>query len=297
MMIYSGSSNVPLAEAIARESEVPLGGVELSRFANDEVRVFVQDEPKSRDVALVQSLSNPTDHHIIEFTLLCDALKRMGARDITAVIPWMGYSKQDKVFRPGESLSVKVIAQILQTIRLERVITFDLHNLAILGFFEVPVVNLSARRLFLDYFKEKVTEKTLVVAPDAGAVKNSTAFAYDLGVDVAYIDKKRDLETGEVSVVGINKDVSGCRVIIVDDMVVTGSTLVEVAKFLKAQGAEWIEVAATHHLYVEGAQERIEQSGVDSLVVTDTVKRMSDSTHLTVISVADMIAKELAHGF
>jgi ribose-phosphate pyrophosphokinase len=294
MTIYSGSSNPLLAKDIALEMKAAYGETELSRFANDEARILITDAPSSREVALVQSLSNPTDHHLIEFTLMCDALKRMGAREITAIIPWMGYSKQDKVFRPGEPLSVKVIAQILQTVRLERVITFDLHNLAILGFFEVPVVNLSARALFLDYFKERISDKTIVVAPDAGSVKNSTAFAYDLHVDVAYIDKKRNLETGDVTVAGINRDITGCKVIIVDDMIVTGSTLVEVARFLKEKGAERVEVASTHHLYVAGAQEKLDDSGIDSLVVTDTVQAPRTYPHVTVLSVAGLIARELA---
>jgi ribose-phosphate pyrophosphokinase len=295
MMVFSGSSNQLLAAKIAKAMNVPLGEVELSRFANDEARVIVKEEVVDREVVVVQSLSQPTDHHLIEFTLICDALKRMGAREITGVIPWLGYSKQDKVFRRGEPLSVKVIAHILESVHLDKIITFDLHNLAILGFFEVPVINLSARKTFLDYFKPRLTENTIVVAPDAGSVKNSTAFAYDLNIEVAYIDKKRDLTTGEVSVVGINRDISGCKVIIVDDMIVTGSTLIEVADFLKERGAERVEVAATHHLYVPGAQEKLDRSGIDTLVVTDTVAQKVESAYLQVKSIADLVAREISH--
>jgi ribose-phosphate pyrophosphokinase len=296
MMIFSGSSNPALAEKVSQAASIPIGEVELSRFANDEARVWIQNERVDREVALIQSLSRPTDQHLVEFTLMADALKRIGVREITAVIPWLGYSKQDKVFRPGEPLSVKIIAQILQTVRLERVITFDLHNLAILGFFEVPVVNLSSKQLFIDFFKSRIDERTVVVAPDAGAVKNSTAFAYELGLDVAYINKKRDLVTGDVFIQGINRDIADHRVIIVDDMIVTGSTLIEVAAFLKAHGARSVEVAATHHLYVPGVQEKLDGSEVDLLVVTDTIKPQATSAKLQVLSVAGLIRQELMRG-
>lgn len=303
-MIFSGSSNKPLAEKLAKALGVKLGVVELSRFANDEARVFVAEKDPGKEVVVVQSLSQPTDHNLIEFCLLCDALKRHGVKEITAVIPWLGYSKQDKVFRAGEPLSVKVIAQMLQVVPLEKIITFDLHNLAILGFFDVPVVNLSARELFLDYFRKSIPgldrqsrdqryRQTLVVAPDAGAVKASTAFAHELGVDVAYVDKKRDLTSGAVSIDGVSRDVTGTRVVIVDDMIATGSTLIEVSHYLKEKGAAVVSVAATHHLYVPGTQGKLEQSAVDELVVTDTVSVKEKSKKLTVLSVAGLVAEEI----
>jgi ribose-phosphate pyrophosphokinase len=293
MQVFSGSSNLPLAEKLAEKLGVPLGKVEISRFANDEARVFVAEEKVDREVVVVQSLSQPTDHHLIEFCLLCDALKRKGAREITAVIPWLGYSKQDKVFRPGEPLSVKVIANLLQTVTLEKIITFDLHNLAILGFFDIPVVNLSARELFLEYLKPKLTTKSIVVAPDAGSVKTSTAFAMELSLPVAYIDKARDLQTGQVSIKDINRDVRDADVFIVDDMVVTGGTLLEVAAFLKERRVGKITVAATHHLYVPGVQKKLDESVIDVVVVTDTVKNKAESEKLRVLSITGMVAEEL----
>jgi ribose-phosphate pyrophosphokinase len=293
MQVFSGSSNEGLAEGIAEKLGVSLGKVEMSRFANDEARVFVVEEKVEREVVVVQSLSQPTDHHLIEFCLLCDALKRKGAREITAMIPWLGYSKQDKVFRPGEPLSVKVIANLLQTVHLEKIITFDLHNLAILGFFDIPVLNLSAKELFLEYLKPKLTDKSVVVAPDAGAVKLSTAFAMELNVPVAYIDKARDLETGRVTIKDINREVKGARVMILDDMVVTGSTLLEVSAFLGERQVESITVAATHHLYVPGAQDALDRSVITEVVVTDTVKNKSQSEKLRVLSVAAMVADAL----
>jgi ribose-phosphate pyrophosphokinase len=292
-IVYTGSSNIPLATAIAQQLHGKLADVQISRFSNNEARVFINEEKVGSEGTIVQSLSSPVDEHIVEFGLICDAMQRMGVHDIMAVIPWLGYSKQDKVFRPGESLSVKVIAKILQVVPIKRLYTFDLHNLAILGFFDIPVTNLTARPLFETYFRERVTSKTIIVAPDAGAIKSSTVFATELDVPVAYLDKKRDLASGKVSVSGISRNVEGADVIIVDDMIVTGGTLTETAKYLKSQGVGSISVAATHHLYVPGAEEALESAGIDHIVVTDTVKPLVAHSSLTILSVAQIIAAEI----
>jgi len=292
MLIFSGSSNKNIAKKLAKELKIRLGKIELSRFANDEARVWIKEKKVGRKAVVVQSLSQPTDHHLIEFCLICDALKRKGVKEIIGVIPWLGYSKQDKVFREGESLSVKVIAKMLQVAGLEKIVTFDLHNLAILGFFDIPLINLSANQLFIEHFKSKVDENTIVVAPDAGAVKSSSSFAQKLGVDVTYIDKKRDLNSGKVMIKGVSGKVKGKNVLIVDDMLATGETLIETAKFLKKEKVQSIKVAVTHHLYVDGVQEKIDKSKIDELMVTDTVKQKDKSNKLKIISVVGMLAKE-----
>lgn len=308
MQIFSGSSNRELAGKIAKLLGVELGAMEISKFANGETRVWVKEKKIEKEVVVVQSLSTPTNEHLMEFCLICDALHRGGATEITAVIPWMGYSKQDKVFRSGEPLSCKVVAQILQIARPAKIITIDLHNKATLGFFDCPIVELSARPILLDYFKQKLSETAVVVAPDAGAVKTSTAFASELGVAVVYIDKKRDLETGEVSVMGMSRKVEGAEIIIVDDNVFTGSTLLETAKELKKAGAKSIRVGLTHHLYVPGVQEKLEKSQIDEIVVSDTVSAQSQIANsqtrlparqvpkfkkLKILSVAQLILDEL----
>ncbi len=294
MMIFSGSSNKALAGKVAEKLRVSLGKVELTRFANREVRVYVKEKKIPAEVVVLQSLSNPPDEHLVEFCLICDALKRLGANRIVAVIPWLGYSKQDKVFRIGEPLSVKVIAEILQVVLLERIITFDLHNPSILGFFDVPVVNLSAQKLFLEHFRKMKASELVVVATDAGAVKGSTEFAHALGVDVAFVDKKRDLISGRVSIRGINGTVKNKDAVIVEDMIVTGSTLVEASRFLKKNGAGKIFVAATHHLFLPGVQEKLEEC-VDGLLITDTVARPAGVKFekTQILSVAGMIGESL----
>lgn len=294
MLVFSGSSNKLLASRLAKKLKTRLGKVELERFKNDEARVYVKEKRVGHKAVVVQSLSKPTDEHLVEFALICDALKRKGVTKIIAVIPWLGYSKQDKVFRTGEPLSVKVIAKMLQVVPLNKVITYDLHNLAIPGFFDVPVVNLSGRKLFRDYFKNKIDEDTVVVSPDAGASKSSTRFAEDLGdLEVVYVNKERDLKTGEITIKGISHAVEGKKVLIKDDMIATGGTLIKVSKFLASQKVQTIKVAATHHLYVNQAQERLDKAPIDQLIVSDTIEPRIKSKKLKVLSTAGAIAKEI----
>lgn len=306
MQIFSGSSNRGLAEKIAKLMGVGLGEMEISQFANGETRVWVKEKKIEKSIVVVQSLSSPTNEHLMEFCLICDALHRGGATEIVAVIPWMGYSKQDKVFRVGEPLSAKVVAQIIQVARPSRIITVDLHNKATLGFFDTPIVELSAKSLLLEYFKKvighasSVTTQWHVVAPDSGAVKASSAFAMELGVPVVYIDKKRDLTTGKVEVVGMSGSVVGKDILMIDDNVFTGSTLLETAKELKKAGAKTIRVGLTHHLYVPGVQEKIEDSEIDEMIVTDTVTTVTrlqtpeaSGGKLKILSVAKLIVDEI----
>lgn len=299
MQLFGGSSNQVLVKKIG-ELGVSIANANISKFANDEKRVSVGKG--SGVAAILQSFSSPVDENIIEFCLLSDALTRAGYSELVGVIPWLGYSKQDKIFLPGEALSAKVIAQIIQTTKIKKLFTFDLHNRAITGFFDIPVIELSAKPLFRDYFAQKIgvdTDKYVVVAPDEGAVKASAAISRELGVAIAYMDKRRDLKTGEVSVVGMSGEVVGKNVIIVDDMIVTGSTMMESAEYLKKMGAVSVSVAATHHLYLEGVQEKLEKSEIDEVIVSDTVQMISNSAgqqvsnKLRVLSVAQLIVDEL----
>jgi len=318
MQIYSGSSNRGLAKKIAELMGTKLGQIEISQFAGGETRIWVKERKIEKEVVVIQSLSTPTNENLVEFCLICDGLHRAGASEITAVIPWMGYSKQDKVFRPGEPLSCKVVAQIIQTAHLSKIVTIDLHNRATLGFFDTPIVELSAKSLLVEYFRKLINESHgrihgfaptehgrihgfaptenhyLVVAPDAGAVKASAAFANELGIPIVYMDKKRDLDTGEVKVVGMNGSVVGKDVLLIDDNVFTGATLLETAKVLKESGAKSIRVGLTHHLYIKGVQEKIEESEIDEIVVTDTVSMVNGQWSmvggkLKILSVAGLI--------
>lgn len=295
MTIFAGSSNKPLAEDLAKTTGIELGKIELSRFTNKETKVYIENDcPKS--AVIVQSFSNPSDRHIIEFCLIADALKRMGCNDITAVVPYLGYSKQDKVFRRGEPLSVKVIANIMQTTPIKEVVTCDLHNPAIMGFFDIPLHNMRALPLFVDYFTKKIgDQKFFVVSPDAGAVKASTEFASALGVPIAYINKKRNLETGEVSIIDIDRDVDGANIIIIDDMIASGSTMLSIAAFLKTKKVQTITIGATHHLYLDGVQEKLDNSTIDNVVVTNSIQKPDSikSNKLSIIHLESLLASTI----
>ncbi len=297
MKIFAGSSNLSLAKLVASELGIERGAIELSKFPNGEKRVIIKDKKVGKKAILLQSLSVPVDEAIVEMALMADALTRMGVTELIGVVPWLGYAKQDKVFQTGEPLSVKVVAKLLQVSKLSKLITFDLHNRAIVGFFEIPVIELTAKSIFLEYFEKKFDrENTIVVAPDAGAVKSSTEFANELGVQVVYMDKKRDLSTGKVEIKGMSGNVDGVEVVIIDDNIVTGSTLIETANALRKAGAKLVRIGATHHMYVPGTQEKIEGcEAIDELVVTDTIMKPIGKEYqkLKIISVAKLLAKEL----
>jgi ribose-phosphate pyrophosphokinase len=293
MLVFSGSSNLSLAKKLAKELKLSLGQLELSRFANDESRVWVKEKNAGEEAIVVQSLSQPTDHHLVEFCLIVDALRRRGVKKIIAVIPWLGYSKQDKVFRPGEPLSAAVIARIVQLFPLKRIITFDLHHSSIRKFFRVPLTNLTARELLMEDFKKRLTRETVIVAPDAGAIKSAQELAKQLKLGVVYISKERDLNTGRISIQRIKGEVKAKKAIIIDDMLVTGDTLIKTANLLTKNGVQSIEVGVTHHLYVPGAQKKIDNSPISRLLVTDTIEPKIRSSKLKVLSVAGIIAKEL----
>jgi len=288
MYLFAGSSNKKLAKEISKKAGLRLGKIQLSRFDNDEARVRIEEKRVGTKCVVLQSLSEPTDHHLVELLLICDALKRIGVKEIVGVVPWLGYSKQDKVFRPGEPLSIKVIAKTLQVAGMSQVITADLHSDQIKQYFTIPVKNLSTVELLARGIK--VSLDTVVVAPDKGAVEKSQDLAKALGCKLVKIEKKRDLETGKVKIIKVRGQVKDKQVVIVDDMIATGSTLIETAKILKDRGVQSIKVLATHNLYVEGVQEKLDKSGIDELVVSNSVEAKVKTARLKVMSLAGLIS-------
>jgi ribose-phosphate pyrophosphokinase len=296
MQIFSGSTNYPLAQKLAQKTNITLGEIELSKFPNEELRVWIKSEVSS-DVILVQSFAPNPNKAIIEYSLIMDALYRSGAHHITVIIPWMGYSIQDKIFRSGEPLSAKVITNIIECAHPHKIITFDLHNESIQGFFSIPIRHLSAVPLFIDIFS-KDKDIDCVVAPDVGALKETTKIAHTLNLPIVVLNKKRDLNTGKVDIVSIEGDVSGKTALIMDDFVSTGSTLIQTAQYLKTQNVKKIIVALTHHLFVRDVQEKLAQSPIDELYITDTVNPPSsidekylEKTHI--VTVSDILAKTI----
>jgi ribose-phosphate pyrophosphokinase len=233
------------------------------------------------------------DQNIVEYCLIADALRRKGAGKIIGVIPWFGYSKQDKVFREGEPLSVKVIVNMLTASRVDEILTVDLHNPASVDYFDIPVVNLTAESLFLDYFANM--KELVVVSPDKGSLDKSIRLSQKLGLKLASIGKKRNLETGKVKIVDFEGEVRGKDTLIYDDMVATGSTLMEAAKLLKEKKAKSVTVAVTHHLYLPGVHQKLVLEGIDKVVTTDSIRKPDGQTlnNLEVLSISKLLADRI----
>ncbi|MBP9700595.1 ribose-phosphate pyrophosphokinase [Candidatus Woesebacteria bacterium] len=294
MILLSGSSNISLAQKIAEHLGQPLGSIESSTFANGERRVWVKEEVKGKDVALIQSFSEPVDAHIIEFSLIVDALFRLGARRVFAVIPWFGYSLQDKSFRPGEPIAAKVIATMLGSLSIYRYILLNLHNNSSAGFFQNPTSVLSSDSVFEQEIKA-LGKDTVLVSSDFGGLKKVGLFSQRLNLPFANIDKRRDLVTGQVLAHSISGDVENKTAVILDDIINSGSTAIEAARIAREHGAKKILMLATHALLAGDASQRLQESEIDEVIVTDTVDSSAKRfPKLRVLSISHLIADELA---
>lgn len=292
MKIFSGSSNKPLAEKIAKQLNVKLGKISLSTFPNGEARVWVQEDVNNQDCVIVQSFSQPVDKMIMEFSLIVDGMVRAGAEKIFAVIPWMAYSLQDKVFRSGEPIAAKVMATMISDSGVSRVFTTDLHSDSVVGFFDVPVMHYTAREIFVDYIKKNIDNNSVVVAPDFGSMKRSRVFANDLKLRQVLINKERDHNTGKITIHGMSNSVNGKTCLIFEDIINTGQTVVSTATYLKKHGAKKIIFCSTHHLYIDKAFDTLEKSPVDMVVVSDSIYSPSQKKwkKLQIVSLSSLFA-------
>ncbi len=294
MKIVAGSASSQLATNIALQLNVPLVNCDIDTFANGEKRIKVANEVKNEEILLVQSFYQPVDERIIETTLIADALERLGAKEVSLFIPWFGYSFQDKVFLPGEPLSAKVIAKIIESTCIKKVYLLDLHNISIPGFFSIPTYHISAMSEFVKHISEHFNlNEAIVVSPDFGGLKRARQFANELHLDLASVDKKRDLKTGQVTTNKLDGDVTGKTVFIFDDAILSGQTVVEVAKLLKDQGAKEIHFLATHGVFTGNALEILENSQVDSVTITNSIERPEQYSKITVIDISKILVDNL----
>jgi len=293
--IFTGSSNPKLAQAVSQKSKIPLGKIELGTFSDSEIDVWVKEDINNSDVFILQSNSMPVNNHIIELALIADALRRSGAHKITAVIPYFGYSRKEKQTRPGEPISAKVIADLIISTGISKIVCLDLHADAIVGFFDVPVIYLSALEVLAARIKKEKLARPIVIAPDVGGVKRARNFASILNAPLAVIEKRRDVNSRDhMEVLSISGEVSGGTAIIVDDVISTGGTVIESAHALKKRGVKKIIVCATHGVFAGGGIKRIEESIVDKVFVTDSIAQNVKSSKLEIVSVAGLIADCLA---
>ncbi len=293
-MILSGSSNQPLAQKLAKKCKAELGDVSLLNFANGEQRVRIQSDVASKEIVLVQSFSDPVDKHIMQFLLLTDALERAGVQQVTAVIPWLGYSLQDKVFLQGEAIAARVVADLISNAFVHKVALLDLHNPSIAGFFSVPTIHVSALSLFVSYVQKTFDlDESIVVSPDFGGLKRARVFADRLSLSLVNIDKHRDLQTGKVEPRGISGEVKDRVCFVFDDVVNTGGTVVEVARFLKLQGAKQVHFCVTHGLFAGNALKNMSDDALDSVIITDSIHHPELPENIKVLSVDGVLSERV----
>lgn len=297
MKIFSGSANKPLALSIASQMHLSLSPAELYVFPDGERRVWIEQEVLGEECVVIQTTSTPVDTHYMELFFLLDGLKRSGAQSITLVMPYVGYQRQDHIFRSGEAVSMEVIVKILQSLQIDRFIAVDLHSIKIPEFFTLPVTHLSALELFAREIKTNGwnNSDSVLVTPDMGGIRRIKILSAMLdSMPYMTIVKNRDLATGEVEAASSEGEVKR-RAIIVDDMISSGHTIVEAAKLLKKQGAEEIMVMATHAVFSKTAPQLLQDSLATKIYVTDSVYIPSEKqfAKLSVLSLAPLIAKEI----
>jgi ribose-phosphate pyrophosphokinase len=275
-VLFTGNANPALAQDIATQLSIGLGKAKVGRFSDGEVDVEIEQNVRARDIFVVQSTCSPTNENLMELCIMVDALKRASARRVTAVIPYFGYARQDR--RPRSTrvpISAKVVANMLEAVGVERLLTMDLHADQIQGFFNIPVDNIYASPVLLSDLQSKRYDDLVVVSPDVGGVVRARALAKQAGCDLAIIDKRRP-KANVSEVMHVIGEVEGRNCVIMDDMIDTAGTLVKAADVLKERGAKKVYAYCTHAVFSGAAIERIQASKLDEVVVTDTIPLAAD---------------------
>jgi ribose-phosphate pyrophosphokinase len=295
--IFTGNSNPALAREVCEHLNVKLGAADVGRFPDGEVMVEVHENVRGGDCFVLQSTCSPPNDNLMELLLLMDALRRASAKRITAVIPYFGYSRQDRKVAPRVPISAKLVADLITTAGASRVLTIDLHAGQIQGFFNIPVDNLYAMPVLVQYLRRQIDgKKVSVVAPDAGGVERARAFARRLNANLAIIDKRRQRasEVAEMNLVG---EVRDSIALLIDDMIDTAGTITEAAKVIMAAGATEVIACATHPILSDPACERIGKSVIKELVITNSIplkaRTQAELSNLKVLSVASLLAEAI----
>ncbi len=297
MKLVSGNSNRPLADAIAAYLHIPQTRCVCRRFADMEIFVEIQENVRGEDVFVVQSTSFPANDNLMELLIIIDALRRASARRITAVIPYFGYARQDRKVGPRTPISAKLVANLVVRAGADRVMTLDLHAGQIQGFFDIPTDNLFAAPVMVRAIKERFDENGItVVSPDVGGVVRARNVAQRIGAPLAIVDKRRD-QPGESEVVNVIGNVSGRTCIFIDDIVNSGGTLVNAAEALVERGARDVYAYITHGVLSPGAADRVRDSALKALVITDSIQATEDvkqAPNIEFLSVAPLIGEAIA---
>ena len=296
MKILSGTSNPRLSKEISKKLKLKLINTNIKRFADGEIYIEINENIRGNSVFVIQSTSTPANDNIMELLLCIDALRRSSAKNITAVIPYFGYARQDRKVAPRTSISAKVVSNLITNAGASRIVTVDLHAGQIQGFFDIPVDNLFTTPMFARYIKKKFKTKNLVcVSPDVGGVQRTRGLATKIKADLAIIDKRRP-EPGKSQVMNIIGDVKGKNCIIVDDIIDSGGTIINAVEALKKAGAIDVYVFITHAVLSNNAAELIKKSKIKKLIITDTIDnslKVKNNSKIEVISIAPLMAEAI----
>jgi ribose-phosphate pyrophosphokinase len=298
LTLFTGNANSVLANAVAKELNLPIGKAFVGRFSDGEIQVEIQENVRGKNVVVIQSTCAPTNDNLMELMIMIDALKRASASRITAVIPYFGYARQDRRPRSARvAISARIVANMLQSVAgIERVLTMDLHADQIQGFFDIPVDNIYASPVLLADLQQQKSKDLIIVSPDIGGVVRARAMAKQLGCDLAIIDKRRP-KANVSEVMHLIGEVEGRHCVIMDDIIDTGGTLCKAAEALKERGAKGVTAYCTHAVLSGGAVARIAASQLDELVVTDTIPLTDEARQIKKIrqlSVAPILAETLS---
>ncbi len=294
--IFSGNSNIELAEGIAKEIGIPLGKCQVKRFSDGEINVEIHESVRGDNIFLIQSTCFPANENLMELLIMVDALKRASAYSITAVIPYYGYARQDRKVAPRAPISAKLVANLLQTAGINRMVTIDLHAGQIQGFFDIPVDNLYAQPVMLEYIKSKEDidkANIVIVSPDAGGVERALSYAKKLNAGMAIIDKRRD-RPNQSKVYNVVGDVKNKIALIIDDIVDTAGSLTNAVEVLIERGAKEVYACITHPVLSGPAIDRLENSKLKELIVTNTIPLNDNAkkcNKIKVLSVAPLLAE------
>ena len=296
MKILSGNSNKRLSEKISKYLKNRLVNSSIRKFADGEIYIEINENIRGNSIFLIQSISSPANDNLMELLLCVDALKRSSAKNITAVIPYFGYARQDRKVAPRTSISAKLVSNLITKAGADRIVTVDLHAGQIQGFFDIPVDNLFATPIFTRHIKRKIKNKNLIcVAPDVGGVERARALGRKLNAELAIIDKRRSAP-GKSLVMNVIGNVKGKICIIVDDLIDSGGTIVNATEALKKRGAKEVHVYVTHGVLSGDAVEKIKKSKIKNLVVTDTINtlgRVKKVRNIEILSISNLLAEAI----
>lgn len=294
LKIFTGNANKTLALEISKYLEIPIGNADITLFSDGEIQVQINENVRGKDIFVLQSVSNPVNQHLMELLIMIDAFKRASAARITAVMPYYCYARQDRKVQPRVPITAKLVADLVEAAGANRLLTMDLHAGQIQGFFNIPVDHLYAAPVLIDYLNNKNFDNLVVISPDAGGVERARAIAKRINASLAIIDKRRDAPN-VAKVMNIIGDIKGKDVIVVDDIIDTAGTLIQAVEALKKNGAKKVFASCTHAVLSGPAIERINNSSLEELIVTNTIALDNSKKikKIVVLSIAQLLSEAI----